>query len=123
MIVGLRTVAVARPLLARAGSSAVGPWGPMNFAGSNWVGKGALPFGFRNRTVWYIGFVTTTALIFSIPFISLVFLLCGSLVFDSLKQTPLYLDLEIAVHSARPAQRKAQAALIEQMREETSMKL
>ncbi|KAJ3025753.1 UNVERIFIED_CONTAM: hypothetical protein HDU68_006743 [Siphonaria sp. JEL0065] len=59
MILGLRrTVAVARPLLARSGSSSVGAW-----------------------------------------------------------------DLEIAVNSARPAARKAQAELIEQMRGETSQKL
>ncbi|ORY41628.1 hypothetical protein BCR33DRAFT_653283, partial [Rhizoclosmatium globosum] len=49
----------------------VGFWGPMTFAGVNWVGKGALPFGFSNRAVWYSCFTVISAVLFSIPFVNL----------------------------------------------------
>ncbi|KAJ3326773.1 hypothetical protein HDU76_012661 [Blyttiomyces sp. JEL0837] len=30
----------------------------------------ALPFGFSNRTVWYISFTTVSAVLFAVPFIN-----------------------------------------------------
>ncbi|KAJ3411850.1 hypothetical protein HDV05_001639 [Chytridiales sp. JEL 0842] len=58
------------PFLTRAGSSTPGPWGPMNFTGNNWVGNGALPFGFRRRVLWYTCFTTISAVLFAVPFIN-----------------------------------------------------
>ncbi|KAJ3117525.1 hypothetical protein HDU96_006454 [Phlyctochytrium bullatum] len=44
--------------------------GIITFEGINWVSKGALPFGFRNRFVWYTSFTAVTSLFFLIPFIN-----------------------------------------------------
>ncbi|KAJ3298664.1 hypothetical protein HDU79_008157 [Rhizoclosmatium sp. JEL0117] len=57
----------------------------------------ALPFGFQSRTVWYIGFYTTCAALFSIPFV----------------------NLEINVSAARADARKKQEELKEQIRAES----
>ncbi|KAI8621859.1 hypothetical protein BC830DRAFT_1091909 [Chytriomyces sp. MP71] len=97
----LRKVIATRPLVRAGSSSSVGPWGPITFAGVNWVGKGALPFGFKNRFLWYTFFCLTTGGLFAVPFI----------------------NLEMNVHAARPGMRQKQEELKEQMRGETSMKI
>ncbi|KAJ3294439.1 hypothetical protein HDU79_011013 [Rhizoclosmatium sp. JEL0117] len=102
VMIAHRTLFLARPRFVRAASTSnVGFWGPMTFAGVNWVGKGALPFGFSNRAVWYSCFTVISAVLFSIPFV----------------------NLEINVVDARPDARKKQKELIEIMKGETSMKL
>ncbi|KAI8894501.1 hypothetical protein BC833DRAFT_623890 [Globomyces pollinis-pini] len=46
-----------------------GQYGPLHFAGCNWRGNGALPFGVKNRVLFQIGFWTVSAIGLSLPFI------------------------------------------------------
>ncbi|KAJ3215698.1 hypothetical protein HDU67_010409 [Dinochytrium kinnereticum] len=65
---------VANPSMAIArrfaSSGAKSAWGPISFEGVNWVKNGALPFGFRNRFVWYTSFAVVTTTFFLVPFIN-----------------------------------------------------
>ncbi|KAI9094728.1 hypothetical protein DFS34DRAFT_651966 [Phlyctochytrium arcticum] len=54
--------------LARGGSSTPGSWGPMNFAGANWRGDGAVPFNTSSRIRFQLTFWTMVIVGLGLPF-------------------------------------------------------
>ncbi|TPX55216.1 hypothetical protein SpCBS45565_g08516 [Spizellomyces sp. 'palustris'] len=62
----LRTARPAR--LVRGGDGQVSAWGPLNFAGDNWKGNGAVPFTTRSRTRFLVTFWVLSIVGFGLPF-------------------------------------------------------
>ncbi|KAI9205833.1 uncharacterized protein BJ171DRAFT_499855 [Polychytrium aggregatum] len=63
-------LARASTLLRRGADHANAPFGPIHFTGVNWVRRGTLPFGFKNRIIFNTVFWTLSIVGLGLPFFS-----------------------------------------------------